>query len=363
MDAAPNIAIDRTLAARVLREAAAEHGFVRVGFARADEPPQFERFRSWIGQGRHARMAYLQETMEVRAQPRSLLPEARSIVCLADRHPTAKPAARDGSRVARYAVGRDYHQTLRERTNRLVAVAREKLGSFRYRVCVDSTPLAERSFAAAAGLGWIGKNGCLIDSAEGSFLLLAEVLTDLDLPPDEPVAERCGSCVRCLTGCPTQAFLAPGLLDAHRCISYWTIEHRGAIPDEMKARLGDFVFGCDICQEVCPWNEPAQTDEGRHAIGAEDLPAPDDPVPTRAEWLAMGKGEWRRRFGATAFNRAGRRGMQRNAAASAGSVGDLGARDLLPEVASDSGLADAAGWARERLSPGKADSGDPPIRG
>jgi epoxyqueuosine reductase len=363
VDAAPSVAIDRTFAARVLREAAAEQGFVRVGFARADEPPQFERFRSWIGQGRHARMAYLEETMEVRAHPRSLLPEARSIVCLADRHPTARPVAPDGSRVARYAVGRDYHQTLRERTDGLIAVARQKLGTFRYRVCVDSTPLAERSFAAAAGLGWIGKNGCLIDPAEGSFLLLAEVLTDLDLPPDEPVAERCGSCVRCLSACPTQAFLAPGLLDAHRCISYWTIEHRGAIPDEMKARLGDFVFGCDICQEVCPWNEPGQTDDGRHAIGAEDLRARDDAIPTRAEWLAMGKGEWRRRFGATAFNRAGRRGMQRNAAASAGSVRDPGARDLLPVVASDSGLADAAGWARERLSPGKADPGGPPIRG
>ncbi|HEX7251955.1 MAG TPA: tRNA epoxyqueuosine(34) reductase QueG [Thermoanaerobaculia bacterium] len=363
MDEAQSLAVDRVLVVRVLREAAAEQGFVRIGFARADEPPQFERFRRWIGQGRHARMAYLEETMEVRAQPRSLLAGARSIVCLAARHRTTRPIARDGSRVARYAVGRDYHQTLRERANRFVASAKANLGSFRFRICADSTPRAERSLAAAAGLGWIGKNGCLIDPDEGSFLLLAEVITDLDLPPDEPIAERCGSCVRCLAACPTQAFLAPGLLDAHRCISYWTIEHRGPIPDEMKAQLGDLVFGCDICQEVCPWNASPQTDDGRPATDAEGPNAPDDAIPARADWLRMGKGEWRRRFGATAFNRTGRRGMQRNAAASVGSVRDLAARDLLPVLPSDAGLADAVKWARPRLTPTEADPPRPPSLG
>jgi epoxyqueuosine reductase len=212
---------------------------------------------------------------------------------------------------------------------------------FGWRVCVDSTPLAERSFAAAAGLGWIGKNGCLIDRELGSWLLLGEIVTDLDLPPDDPVAELCGSCVRCLESCPTDAFVEPGLLDATRCLAYWTIENRGPIPTGIKAVLGDHVFGCDVCQEACPWN-------------ASPLHSPADgaTAPTRAEWIAMGKGEWRRRFGATALNRAGRRGLQRNAAVSAGAVGD---RTLLPALgiavdAADRGLSDAARWAHARLA-------------
>src|SRR5205085_2364234 len=159
--------------------------------------------------------------------------------CLAAPHSPAPYEASDGSRFARYARGRDYHGTLRDAASRVVERARNRLGGAgRYRICVDSTPIAERSFAAAAGLGWIGKNGCLIDATEGSYFLLAEILTDLDLPPDEPVAERCGSCVRCLEACPTRAFPEPGVLDASRCIAYWTIEHRGPVPDEWKQAAG-----------------------------------------------------------------------------------------------------------------------------
>jgi epoxyqueuosine reductase len=185
--------------------------------------------------------------------------------------------------------------------------------------------------------------------------LLAEIVTDLDLPPDDPVAELCGSCVRCLESCPTDAFLGPGLLDAARCLAYWTIESRGPVPHDIKAALGDRVFGCDVCQEVCPWNDAS----ARHSRDPEPLPGGEGggtALPTRAEWLAMGKGEWRRRFGATALNRAGRRGVQRNAAASAGATGDAA---LLPSLqcaaaTSDRGLADAAAWAAGRLAPAAA---------
>jgi epoxyqueuosine reductase len=336
-----NARSDRVEKARIFREEAEREGFSRVGIARADPPPRFERFRDWIGAGRHAGMAYLEKTVEVRASPGNLLPGARSVVCLAALYRSAPLRAADGSLVARYAAGPDYHGTLRKSAIRVANSVRRRLeGSFRWRVCVDSTPLAERSFAAAAGLGWIGKNGCLIDRELGSWLLLAEIVTDIDLPPDDPVAELCGSCVRCLESCPTDAFLGPGLLDAARCLAYWTIESRGPIPHDVKAALGDRVFGCDVCQEACPWNG-AVTD------------APDSPkVPTRAEWIAMGKGEWRRRFGATALNRAGRRGIQRNAAASAGATGDAA---LLPSLqcaaaTSDRGLADAAAWAAGRLA-------------
>jgi epoxyqueuosine reductase len=287
-------------------------------------------------------MTYLEKTAEVRASPANLLPGARSVVCLAAPYRSAPLRAEDGSSIARYAAGADYHGSLRKSAIRVAKnVGRRLEEPFGWRVCVDSTPLAERSFAAAAGLGWIGKNGCLIDRELGSWLLLAEIVTDLDLPPDDPVAELCGSCVRCLESCPTGAFLAPGLLDAARCLAYWTIESRGPIPHDIQEALGGRVFGCDVCQEACPWN-------GGVTAGTDA-----ETVPTRAEWLAMGKGQWRRRFGASALNRAGRRGLQRNAAASAGAVGDSA---LLPALgvlrgSSDRGLAAAAAWATARLAP------------
>jgi epoxyqueuosine reductase len=273
-------------------------------------------------------------------------------VCLASPHRTEPLAAADGSRVARYAAGPDYHGTLRDRATRAARVASERIGGeIRWRVCVDSTPIAERSFAAAAGLGWIGKNGCLIDRELGSWLLLAEIVTDADLPADEPVAEMCGSCSRCLEACPTDAFVAPGVLDANRCLAYWTIEHRGPIPDQVKPAIGAQVFGCDICQDVCPWNHPkpqrsalpSPTGRGDGGEGA----AP----PTRAQWLSMGPGEWRRRFGATALNRAGRRGLQRNAAISAAAEADASVLPSLPRARRtlDHGLSDAARWAADRL--------------
>ncbi len=334
---------DRVEAARVFREEADREGFSRFGIARAEEPPRFGRFRDWIASGSHAGMEYLERTEEVRSSPAALLPGARSVVCLAATHRSDPAVASDGSIVARYASGPDYHGTLRERATRVAHAAAGRLGGrVAWRVCVDSTPIAERSLAAAAGLGWIGKNGCLIDQELGSFLLLAEIVVDLDLPADDPVAELCGSCVRCLESCPTDAFLAPGLLDAARCLAYWTIEHRGPIPDSVKDQLGNRIFGCDICQDVCPWNE---------CLVAATPDVLSAPTPTRAEWLAMGKGAWRRQFGATALNRAGRRGLQRNAAVSAGAVRDPAALPALRQIAAatDHGLVDAVRWASARI--------------
>jgi len=335
---------DRLLARAVLREEAERQGFTRFGVAAAQTPPGSDVFERWLEEGRHAGMRYLESTRDARRDPSTLLPGARSVVCLAAPHDASPWVAPDGSRLARYARGADYHGSLRKRALAVADGARARLGEgWSHRVCVDSTPIAERAFAAAAGLGWIGKNGCLIDSEQGSYLLLAEILTDLDLPRDEPAAERCGSCVRCLEACPTDAFVAPGVLDARRCIAYWTIEHRGTLPDEWKARIGDRVFGCDACQEACPWNAP------RHGA-----PAPEaSPAPGRLQILTMGKGEWRRRFGATALNRAARRGLQRNAAASAGAAGDGSCRAALESAAAvaEPGLSDAASWALARLGP------------
>jgi epoxyqueuosine reductase len=340
---------DRLLAAGVFREEGERHSFVRVGIAPASAPERFDRFRGWIAAGHHAGMKYLEATSETRSDPTRLLAGARSIVCLAARHGDRPLVASDGAALARYASGPDYHGTLRQRATLVARAAAARLGDFRYRVCVDSTPMAERSFAAAAGVGWIGKNGCLIDSEHGSFLMLAEILTDLDLAPDDPVSERCGSCTRCLEACPTGAFLEPGLLDAGRCLAYWTIEHRGAIPDDVKEKIGQTVFGCDICQDVCPWNEPLPLVEA--ALSAQ-APAKADLPPTRRQWLEMGPGQWRRRYGATALNRAGRRGLQRNAAASAGACGDRSSLPVLARAAgvSEPGLSDASTWALSRLA-------------
>ena len=346
---------DRLLAARVFREEAIRAGFVRVGITAAAVPPRHARFDAWIDAGRHAGMRYLEETRAERADPRTLLAGARSVVCLAAPYPAEPWVAADGSRFARYARGSDYHGGLRKRTLAVVAAARARLGDgWNSRVCVDSTPLSERAFAAAAGLGWIGKNGCLIDEDHGSYLLLAEILTDLDLPADEPVAESCGTCTRCLDACPTDAFLEPGLLDAGRCLAYWTIEHRGPIPDAWKAAVGARVFGCDVCQEVCPWNAPLRSLRGLPAAPSlVPVSAATEPPPTRAEILAMGKGAWRRRFGTTAVNRAARRGLQRNAAASAGAMRDGACRSALEKASGvqEPGLSEAAGWALGRLAP------------
>ena len=220
---------DRLLAARVLREEAEREGFTRFGIAEASEAPQFERFEGWIARGLHAGMRYLDETRATRRSPRALLSGARSVVCLAAPHSPAPYTAPDGSIYARYARGADYHGSLRERAVRAVDRARRRLpGAWASRVCVDSTPIAERAFAAAAGLGWIGKNGCLIDPVQGSYLLLAEIVTDLDLPVDAPAAERCGSCVRCLEACPTGALIAPAR--ARRLAVHRLLDHRAHGP-------------------------------------------------------------------------------------------------------------------------------------
>ncbi|HEY7862154.1 MAG TPA: tRNA epoxyqueuosine(34) reductase QueG [Thermoanaerobaculia bacterium] len=332
---------DRLRLAEAFRREAARQGFARCGIAAAGEPPRFGRFRSWLAAGRHAGMAYLATTAGVRADPGRLLPGVRSVICLSFAHEAGETVAADGARLARYASGPDYHGHMRRRAEAVAAAVRDCLGAeFRWRVCVDSTPLSERAFAAAAGLGWIGKNGCLIDPERGSFLLLAEILVDVELPPDDPMGEQCGSCSLCLHACPTQAFPEPGVLDASRCLSYWSIEHRGALPDAVKPQMSEWLFGCDICQEVCPYNAPV--------LAAS--PAAAEP-PTRAGWLEMGKGAWKARYGASALNRQGRRGLQRNAAASAGASN---ARELLPALQDaaacpDRGLSDAAAWAVGRL--------------
>jgi epoxyqueuosine reductase len=299
----------------ILESLAKARGFSRIGVAAAAPAPHRAEFREWISEGRHGSMAYLEKTRELRSDPRTLLPEARSVVVLAMPYPAAEPSASDGTRTARYALAEDYHRTLRAKCESLVEAWKAETGTaMSHRVCVDSAPLAERDFAAAAGIGWIGKNGMVLND-EGSYFLLCEILTDADLPADAPVDERCGSCTRILDACPTSAFLRPGVLDATLCLSYWTIEQRSEIPEEIVARLGGWVFGCDVCQEACPYNQAIDT-----------APLERRP-PELSDLLGMGSSEWKRSLRDTPLSRAGPAGLRRNAAAVAES---LSRKDLLP---------------------------------
>ena len=304
----------RTLFSRAARA----EGFRRIGVAAAGPAPRTAEFERWLDAGFHASMRYLERSRELRGDARSLLPGARSVVVLAHAYPAGDPSAADGTRTARYALAEDYHRTLRRKCERVVDAVRASGVSFAARVCVDSAPLAERAFAAAAGIGWIGKNGMLMNAEDGSWLLLCEIVTDLELPIDAPEAERCGSCTRCLDACPTGAFPRPGVVDANRCLSYWTIEQRGVIPEEIARKTGGWVFGCDVCQEVCPYN------------AAVDTGAFERRPPALAELLATRAAEWKRRFGDTPLARAGAAGMRRNAAAAAEG---LARRALLPALA------------------------------
>lgn len=239
-------------------------GFDLVGIAPAGPVEDFKYYRRWLELGHHGTMAHLARDIEMRREPRSLLPEARSVVVCALSYLTPHPFSVEGEAgarpiISRYAWGRDYHEVLRKRLRRLHRLLdRQAGGTVRARACVDTARVLERSLAARAGLGWIGKNNALIHPRFGSFLFLGELLVDVELEPDEPTRDRCGTCERCLDACPTNALIEPRLLDARRCISYLTIEHRGAIDPALAARIGLRVYGCDVCQEVCPWNRKAQ---------------------------------------------------------------------------------------------------------
>jgi epoxyqueuosine reductase len=254
-------------------------------------------------------MRYLTDRRaEVRRDVRNLLPSAKSVICVGKLYNTPDPPRGAGdARISRYAWGKDYHVTMREALARMVARLSE-IEDFEWKICVDTAPLLERSFARQAGLGWIGKNTCLINEPLGSWFFLGEIITSLDLEPGSPPPDRCGSCTRCIEACPTDAIVAEGdgfKLDARRCISYLTIELRGPIPEELRAGVGDHVFGCDICQDVCPWNARAPVTADPDLAGS----------PVTLDTLAKLSPEaFRERFKDSPIARATYSGLMRNVA-------------------------------------------------
>lgn len=291
-----------------VRQAALARGFARAGFASAE--PLQDRLTAWLAAGRHAGMDWMARTPERRLDPRALLPGARTVVCVAAAYP---PTDARGA-VAGYARAEDYHRTLRAALRDVEQAVRREAPGARTRPCTDAEPLLERELAARAGLGWIGRSTLLLDERHGPWMLLGEVLTDAAFAPDEPAVDRCGTCTACVDACPTGALDGARSLDARRCLSYWTIEHRGTLPPEWAAALGHRAFGCDDCLTACP--HPARAPAPPPADPAAPWQArPDlqDPAPEELE--ARARESFRRHFGSTPVERARRAGLLRNLAA------------------------------------------------
>jgi epoxyqueuosine reductase len=343
---------------RIIRQLARECGFELAGVARAEPLDEFEYYREWVEAGMAGEMKYLTDhRAALRADPRSLLPEARSVICVGKLYHTpaaAYGALTDPSRgwISRYAWGEDYHALMRKALEQLVERLRATVRTdFKARIAVDAAPLLERALARRAGLGWIGRNTCLINQRHGSWFFLGEILISLEIEPDAPPPDRCGSCMRCVEACPTGAIVPTGrkegpawALDARRCISYLTIELRGPIPEPLREPMGGHVFGCDICQDVCPWNRKAP-------FTAEPAFQPQNYAPPLAELAALSQEAFSERFARSPVRRARYQGLLRNAAVAMGNSGVREHTEALQRLADgrDPVVSEHARWALGRL--------------
>lgn len=246
-----------------IKRKARDLGFDLCGIAPAGDLPELTFFQTWLARGYAGEMAYLNRSADQRAEVRRILPSAQSVIVTGTIYNTAVPYSTESAdpgraHIARYAWGDDYHDVIGARLDALLAWMRERSPQpFDARAYVDTGPVQERVYAQHGGIGWIGKNTCVINPEAGSWIFLAEIICSLPLEPDQPALDQCGTCTLCIDACPTRALVAPGVLDSTRCISYLTIEQRGPIPEEFTAAVGSHVYGCDVCQEVCPWNQMA----------------------------------------------------------------------------------------------------------
>jgi len=338
-----------------IRRWAGELGFALAGVARAVPVPEAAWYQQWIEAGFAGEMKYLTDhRAAIRSDPRQLLPTVQTIVCVGMFYNTPAPPTlqNDSYRgwISRYAWGDDYHEVIRARLRQLAERMCAAYGDFDYRVCVDTAPLLERSYARLAGLGWIGKNTCLINQGQGSWFLLGEILTSLEIEPDTPPPDRCGTCQRCIYSCPTEAIVPRGdgcwTIDSQQCISYLTIELRNEIPLSQRAAMGTHLFGCDICQDVCPWNRRSPDSAEQVFAAREGLLAPD-----LEEMARLTPQEFRVRFGGTPVERARYRGFLRNVAIAMGNARQEKFRSLLVPMAQseDAVVAEADVWALAQL--------------
>lgn len=299
-----------------LKEKALDLGFDTVGVCDAVPPPNLAAYESWLGKGYHGTMDYLAEHLELKEGPEKLLPGVQSVIAVSLNYNQPNPHRSGCPKIARYALGRDYHKVIRAKLRRLAEWLEAAYPGIQTRPCVDSAPIMDRDFARLAGLGWYGKNTCLIDSRRGSWFFVGLLLASERFKPDAPAVGGCGTCTQCIDACPTGAIKHEDgryHVDARRCISYLTIEHEGPIPDEFADKMEGWTFGCDICQEVCPFNQPSPN----QPLRAQTTKEPD--FLNRREWPSLRElaviqpEEWDRQTQGSPVRRAGLEGIRRNA--------------------------------------------------
>jgi epoxyqueuosine reductase len=341
-----------------IKQTARDAGFDLAGIAPVRDLPELTHFPEWVAAGHAGEMKYMEVRDEAghlkRASLQSAAPWARSVIVCAINYNTTEPYSThvdDPQRgwISRYAWSReDYHEAVMRRLRIVEGKVRETLASDLITRCyVDTGPLVERVYAKYAGIGWIGKNTCILNQKLGSWLFLGVILTSLELQPDLPAPDRCGSCTRCIDACPTDALIGPYRLDSNRCISYLTIEKRGGIPEEMREGMGRHVFGCDICQDVCPWNRKAP------ATTAPEFQPREGLVNPALTWLAeISAEEFREKFCCSPIRRAKRSGLRRNAVIAMGNSGDRRFVPMLEKLAEDEDpvVAEHACWANKFLA-------------
>lgn len=341
-----------------VKRATAEAGFDLSGIAPASDAPELKSFPAWIEAGHAGEMKYLEARDEQgslkRASLAGVAPWAKSVIVCAINYNAGHPYSTeihdpDRGWISRYAWSReDYHDAVLRRLERVEAALHEAVPESELvtRSYVDTGPIVERVFAKYSGVGWIGKNTCLINQKKGSWLFLGVILTSLELAADMPAPDRCGTCTRCIEACPTDAILAPYQLDSNRCIAYLTIEKRGMVPEEFREGIGRHVFGCDICQDVCPWNRKAPVTAAPEFVPRDGLVNP------ALDWLAqMSAEEFREKFRGSPIRRTKHNGLRRNAAIAMGNSGRTEFLPILDRMAADADatVAESARWAADRL--------------
>ena len=287
--------------AQQIKEEAYRLGFEHVGFSKAnfleEEAPRLEQ---WLANNYHGKMAYMENWFDKRLDPRLLVDDAKTVISLLLNYYPPQVQNSEAPQISKYAYGRDYHFVIKEKLKELLHFIQENVGDVNGRAFVDSAPVLDRAWAKKSGLGWIGKNGNLINTKSGSFYFIAELIIDLDLPTDAPIRDYCGTCTRCIDACPTEAIIAPKIVDGSKCISYFTIELKEQIPSSYKGKFDNWAFGCDTCQDVCPWNRFSKPTKEKDFI-------PDDNRQSwsREEWEEITEEDFKKAFKESPLSRAG----------------------------------------------------------